>query len=187
MKLLVGLGNPGLKYAQTRHNVGFRVIERLAGNFGVQVNRPFFRAHVGQVLIAGEKVLLAKPQTFMNASGQAVAPLLNWYKLSPAGLLVVYDDLDLPPGVMRIRPKGGSGGHRGMASIIEHLGSKEFPRLRVGIGKPAPNQGDTVDWVLGKFGPEDREKIEAVIDRAVDALQAFVAEGINQAMNKYNG
>lgn len=187
MKLLVGLGNPGIKYAETRHNVGFRVIDRLADKLGTGVNRPFFRALTGQAVISGEKVILAKPQTFMNASGQAVAPLLNWYKLSPADLLVVYDDLDLLPGAMRIRPKGGTGGHRGMASIVEHLGSNEFPRLRIGIGKPGPNEGDTISWVLGKFSPGDREELERVITRAVDALQCFVAEGINQAMNKYNG
>lgn len=186
MKLLVGLGNPGAEYANTRHNIGFRVIDRLAGKLGVAVSRPFLRAHVGQAEIAGEKVLLAKPQTYMNASGQSVAPLLRWYKLSPADLLVIYDDMDLPCGAMRIRPKGGSGGHRGMASIIECIGSNEFPRLRVGIGRPEENQGDAVRWVLGEFGPEEGKIIKEVVDRAVDALYVFVAEGINKAMNKYN-
>ncbi|MTI83326.1 MAG: aminoacyl-tRNA hydrolase [Firmicutes bacterium] len=186
MKLLVGLGNPGRKYVKTRHNVGFLVIERLADKLDIPITRPFFRAQVGQVFIAGEKVILAKPQTFMNASGQSVAPLLNWYKLSLADLMVVYDDLDLTPGVMRIRPKGGSGGHRGMASIMEHLGSGDFARLRVGIGKPEPDQRDTSDWVLGKFDREEKKEIEATVEKAVDALHAFVKEGINQAMNRYN-
>jgi PTH1 family peptidyl-tRNA hydrolase len=187
MKLLVGLGNPGRKYEKTRHNVGFQVIERLAGKLAVPLSRRFLRADVGQAVIGGEKVLLAKPQTFMNASGQAVAPLLNWYKLSLDDLIVVYDDMDLPPGVMRIRPQGGSGGHRGLDSIIEHLGTTRFPRLRIGIGKPGEYQGDTIDWVLGKFSKEEKKEIETAVERAVDALQVFVTEGINQAMNQYNG
>lgn len=187
MKLLVGLGNPGPEYSKTRHNVGFWVLDRLASQQGVKINRPFFRAHTGQCFMGRVKLVLAKPQTYMNASGQSVAALLNWYKLSPADLLVVHDDLDLPPGSMRIRPRGGTGGHRGMASIVERLGGRDFPRLRIGIGKPGPNQGDVTSWVLGKFAPEDLQQVEQVIERAVDALQCFVTQGINQAMNKYNG
>lgn len=184
MKLLVGLGNPGSEYAETRHNAGFRVIDMLARRLGVQVDKPFLRALVGRGEINEFRVILAKPLTYMNASGEAVAALLRWYKLTPADLLVVYDDMDLPPGVVRIRPKGGSGGHRGLASVVEHVGTKEFARLRVGIGKPA--SGDPVNWVLGKFAGEEKKVIEPVLERAVEAICTFVTRGINEAMNRYN-
>lgn len=182
----MGLGNPGNKYENSRHNVGFMVIDRLASRLGISLSRPFFSSMTGQVYIDNKKILLVKPQTYMNLSGQSVAPIVKWYKLKPDDLLVIYDDMDLPAGSLRIRPKGGSGGHRGMESIIEHLGTNAFPRLRIGIGKPDSDGEDTIDWVLGGFSNREREIIESVKKKAVDAITLFVNEGINKAMNQYN-
>ncbi|OAT85099.1 aminoacyl-tRNA hydrolase [Desulfotomaculum copahuensis] len=186
MMLVVGLGNPGPEYAASRHNVGFMVIDRLAARLGVAVDRRLQRSLVGQAAAAGEKIILAKPQTYMNASGVAVAGLLRWYRLEPAALLVISDDLDLPAGRLRLRRAGGHGGHNGLRSIIEQTGSRDFARLRIGIGRPADGRMDARDWVLGKFSPAGRELIEPVLDDAAGAVLTIAGEGLDAAMNRYN-
>lgn len=183
MKLIVGLGNPGRQYASTRHNVGFMVIERLARELNVAVTKKMFSSLVGQGLFEREKIVLAKPQTYMNLSGQAVGPLLNWHKLDPSDLVVVYDDLDLPSGTLRIRPSGGSGGHKGMQSIIAVLGTDNFPRVRVGIGRPETVNMETVDYVLSRLNPES---MEDVLEAAAGAIVCIVRDGLEKAMNLYN-
>lgn len=182
MYLLVGLGNPGARYARTRHNVGFMVIDQLARQVGIPVRRPEAHALVGRGVISGREVILAKPQTFMNESGTAVGLLARRHGVRPCDLLVVVDDMDLPPGRLRIRASGSSGGQRGMKSIIAALGTDEFPRLRIGIGRP---ETDAVEHVLSGFGPE-RGSIEKAIAAAVEAAVCFIGCGIDEAMNRYN-
>ncbi len=187
MRLLVGLGNPGPKYALTRHNIGFGAIDRLAGWLDTAVNRPFLRSLVGQGVYAGKKIILAKPQTYMNLSGDAVALLLNWYKLTPAELTVIYDDLDLPPGRLRIRDHGSAGGHRGLASIIDRLGTGDFVRVRIGIGRPPVPGPEVADWVLSRPVPGDEEKIAQVLETLPGVLKEMIEFGVVSAMNKFNG
>ncbi|MDQ0285326.1 PTH1 family peptidyl-tRNA hydrolase [Desulfofundulus luciae] len=186
MWLVVGLGNPGPEYAGTRHNVGFMVVDRLARDLGITVDRVFLRALVGQGQVAGQSLVLAKPLTYMNRSGEAVAALLNWYRLTPAHLLVVSDDLDLPTGRLRLRKSGGHGGHKGLRSIIELAGSREFPRLRVGIGRPAGPGHEVVDWVLGRFTEEESPLIEKAVADASKAVQVALTRGLDAAMNLFN-
>ncbi len=190
MHLIVGLGNPGPEFAGTRHNVGWMCLERLASRVGVSFDRNRFRAQLAFWVDDGRKVALARPLTFMNRSGEAVGPLVKFYKVGLDRLMVVYDDLDLPPGRIRIRPKGGAGGHHGLESIIEKLGTSDFPRLRVGIGRPAgPRAYDpevVARYVLSPFSAAERPLIDAALDRAVDALIVWVREGIEAAMNRFN-
>ncbi|MBC7075484.1 MAG: aminoacyl-tRNA hydrolase [Syntrophomonadaceae bacterium] len=183
MKIVVGLGNPGREYGNTRHNVGFMVVEELARRHNVEKEENRFDAVIAHLRIAGEKVLLAKPLTYMNLSGRAVKPLVNCYKADVADLMVVFDDMDIEPGDLRIRPAGGAGGHKGMESITEKLGTQGFPRLRVGIGRP---QGDAVDWVLGEFTDEEKILMQQTIKKAADAIECWVKRGIDAAMNTYN-
>jgi len=184
MKLIVGLGNPGPEYALTRHNIGFMVIDALARDLGAAVDKSQHKALVGQVALGREKVILAKPQTYMNLSGQSVVALLNWYKLTPGDLLVIYDDMDLPPGRLRIRQSGSAGGQKGMKSIIELMGTQDFSRMKVGIGRPAHG---AVDHVLGKITGEEAEIMKPAISSAVEAAKVWVLEGVSAAMNKFNG
>jgi len=184
--LIVGLGNPGRRYARHRHNIGFRCLDRLAARHGLAFDRVQHRALLALGSIADRAVVLAKPQTFMNESGRAVAPLVHAYQVPLERLLVVYDDLDLPPGTIRLRPEGGSGGHRGMRSIIEALGSQDFPRLRVGIGRP-PGRMDPADYVLQDPSPEEEELFDQVCDRVAEAIHCWLTEGITLAMSRYNG
>ena len=184
MKLIVGLGNPGAKYAATRHNVGFMVLDRLAKVGGVSVTKKLCNALVATAEIAGEKVCLAKPQTYMNLSGEAVGCLLRYYKLSSADLLVIYDDRDLPLGRIRLRERGSAGGHRGIASIIAVLGTSDFPRLRIGIGRP--RELGAVEHVLGTFSADEQPVIAQAIDRAAEAIETALKEGLEVAMNKFN-
>jgi PTH1 family peptidyl-tRNA hydrolase len=188
--MIVGLGNPGAEYARSRHNVGFQIIDLLAQRHGLEFDRFQKRARlaIGWIRMPGiqdRRVLLAKPMTFMNASGEAVAPLAAFYKIAPADILVIFDDLDLPVGRIRLRPGGSSGGQKGMQSIIKHLGGAEFPRLRVGIGRP-PGQMDPADYVLRPFSPDQEAEMAFVRPRAVDALEAWLAVGIDVAMNQFN-
>lgn len=183
MKLIVGLGNPGRQYASTRHNVGFMVINRLARELNVAVTKKMFSSLVGQGLIDREKIVLAMPQTYMNLSGQAVGPLLNWHKLDPSALVVIYDDLDLPAGSLRIRPSGGSGGHKGMQSILAVLGTENFTRVRVGIGRPEIVEMETVDYVLSRLAPGEMEE---ALKSAAGAVMCIVRDGLEKAMNLYN-
>jgi len=181
----VGLGNPGVRYARNRHNVGFQCLHRLAAAHGLAFSRRQKRARVASGTLAGRRVVLALPQTFMNESGRSVAPLVHFYKAGLERLLVVYDDLDLPLGVIRLRAEGGSGGHKGMRSIIQHLGSQGFPRLRVGIGRP-PGRMDPADYVLQDFSAEEEPIVEEVLERTVAAIETWLAEGIERAMARYN-
>ncbi len=183
MKIIVGLGNPGQKYANTRHNVGFMVLDHLSANLNTAINKSKFNALIGESYIGQERVILVKPQTYMNLSGEAVGALARWYKVNPSDVIVVYDDMDLPLGKLRIRPKGGAGGHNGMKSIIAHLGTTEFPRIRIGIGR---SEKDAVNYVLGNFNQQEFDIINNVITKAVESLQVWVRQDINAAMNKYN-
>lgn len=186
MHLVVGLGNPGREYEQTRHNMGFRLIDILASRLKAPVVKPLFKSFTGRAALSGKTVILAKPQTYMNLSGNSVAALMNWFKIPVSGLVVVYDDLDLPPGKIRVRPGGGHGGHKGMISIIEKLGSDEFARVRIGIGRP-PNPGwEVADWVLGRLTGEEEDLTGPALERAAEAVITLIAEGAGAAMNKYN-
>lgn len=185
MKLIVGLGNPGAKQANNRHNVGFQCLDRLARAHNLEFTKRQCRALLALGEIGGCKVLLAKPLTYMNLSGEAVNPLAHRYEISLVDLLVIHDDLDLPLGVIRLRQRGGAGGHKGVLSIIEALGSQDFPRLRVGIGRPPAGQ-DPVDYVLSDFAPEEGTAIEGVYERVVAAVECWLTEGIVEAMNRHN-
>lgn len=183
--LIAGLGNPGPQYAANRHNVGFQCIERLAALHGLTFDKRRKQAHVALGAVREQRVILAKPQTFMNESGRAVVPLARFYKVQPERLLVVYDDLDLSQGTMRLRPEGGSGGHKGMRSIIEHLGSQGFSRLRIGIGRP-PGRMDPAAYVLQDFSVEETPLLEETLERAVAAIEVWLCDGVEAAMSQYN-
>ena len=186
MKLIVGLGNPGKKYEDTRHNIGFMVLDLLAEKLGGSfVEKKKHNAMLSSVQRDGETLLLAKPLTYMNASGDAVGSLLDYYGLGPSDLVVLVDDLTLDPGVLRIRPKGSSGGQNGIASIIKRLGTQDFVRIKLGIGKPA--HGDAISHVLGRFLDEEWERVEPAIQRAAQAVLFLLEEGTDKAMNEYNG
>ena len=184
--LLIGLGNPGREYRDNRHNIGFMLIDRLAVRLNARGLKLQSKAIVTSGLYEERKLILAKPQTYMNLSGQSVQGLLHFYKIPPENLIVAHDDLDLPLGTIRIRPGGGAGGQRGMASTIERLGTKDFPRLRLGIGRP-PGRMDPAAYVLQNFSRADLLIASETLDRAADAALCFVIEGLNAAMNKYNG
>ncbi len=184
--LITGLGNPGRQYRENRHNVGFMTVDRLAARLDTTFSRMESKAMVAKGDFQGQRLVLAKPQTFMNLSGQSVIGLVHFYKIPPARIMVLYDDVDLPLGTLRIRPGGGSSGQKGMVSIIERLGTQEFPRLRVGIGRP-PGRMDAAAYVLQDFSKGEKEFLEAALDRAVLAVLEFVSAGLDAAMNKYNG
>lgn len=184
--LIIGLGNPGRQYQNTRHNVGFMIIDRLAGRLGVSFSRLESKALVTKGDYQDDRLVLAKPQTFMNLSGQAVGALVKFYKVPLEQILVVYDDADLPLGTLRMRPGGGSSGQKGMASILERLGTQDVPRLRFGIGRP-PGRMPASAYVLQDFGKDELEILPGLLDRSVDAVLAFVREGLDAAMNQYNG
>lgn len=185
MKLIVGLGNPGARYENTRHNIGFMVIDRLAAQSGISIDRQLCAALVGEGMIEGASAMLAKPQTFMNRSGQAVGGLLRQGGIATEDLVVVNDDLDLPFGRLRIRPGGSAGGHRGLLSIAEQLAGAQFLRVRVGIGRP-PEGSEVVDYVLEEFSPMERDQLGAVIERAADSVGCLLREGVERAMGAYN-
>lgn len=186
MKLIVGLGNPGREHRENRHNVGFHVLDCLAETHDLKFNRLQNQAGTAMGDIVGQRVCLAKPQTYMNRSGRAVAPLARFYKIPPEDLLIIYDDLDLEQGTLRLRPDGGHGGHKGMRSIVETLGSNAFPRLRIGIGRP-PGRMEPVNYVLQNFKADEEELMAAVRERAVTAIQRWLTDGIVAAMNEFNG
>ncbi len=183
--LLIGLGNPGREYKDTRHNIGFMMIDLLAVRLDAHGMRLQSNAIVTSAMYEERKIILAKPQTYMNLSGHSVQGLLRFYKIPHSHLLVAHDDMDLPFGMIRIRPTGGSGGQRGMASTIELLGTKDFPRLRLGIGRP-PARMDPKDYVLQNFSKDEFKLLPDVLNRAADAALEFVTNGLNAAMNKYN-
>lgn len=179
----MGLGNPGKRYSETRHNIGFRVINELASRHRVEKEEGRFDAVIGHCRIAAEKVFLMKPLTYMNLSGKAVQPMLRFYKIPLEDLLVIYDDMDLPVAGLRIRGNGGSGGHKGIASIAEMLGSQDFARIRIGIGRPPHG---AVDWVLSAPFGEDRAELDIAVARAADAAEFWVREGLVKTMNQFN-
>lgn len=184
--LVVGLGNPGPQYRRTRHNVGFMVLDRLAERHGFSIGRKFRRAVTGSWNSPAGTVILAEPQTFMNASGESAAPIAHFYHLKPPQVLVVCDDVSLPFGRLRIRPQGSEGGHNGLKSVTKCLGTREYPRLRVGIGEP-PGRQPMVDYVLQPFTRKEWEELPDVLDRAADAIESIVIDGVQASMNRFNG
>ncbi len=184
--LLVGLGNPGIEYEMTRHNVGFRAMEAFCKKHDAVCDKMKFKAYIGECKIGGKRVFLAKPQTYMNNSGESVAEIAKFYKIPADRILVMFDDISLEPGVIRIRRKGSAGGHNGLKDIIAHLGSDEFMRVKIGVGaKPHPDY-DLKDWVLGKFPAEQKENIETALKNTVKAVDEVLANGVDSAMNKYS-
>lgn len=186
MYLIVGLGNPGKDYDKTRHNIGFDAIDKLAEKRNVKLNKMKFKAMFGDYSINGEKVYLFKPLTFMNLSGEAVRPFAEYYKIPVENIIVIYDDIDLDVGALRIREKGSSGTHNGMKSLIYQLKSEEFPRIRVGVGKNTNSNISLVDHVIGRFSNEERMDIEDILDRAGSAAEAIVDGTVANAMNRFN-
>ena len=183
--IFVGLGNPGREYENTRHNIGFLVIQRLAERWGINVTRYKFNSLSGDGMAKDKRVALVMPQTYMNKSGFAVGSFAKFYKLDMSHMMIIHDDLDLPFGRIRLRKSGGSAGQKGMQSIINQLGHSEFPRLRVGIGRP-PGRMDPVDYVLKKFKPKDEILLGQVLDACTDAIEMYLEEGIEKAMTKFN-
>lgn len=193
MKLIVGLGNPGRRYAHNRHNIGFMCLNHFARTQGIRFDKKQGLARIGIGKVAGSEVILARPQTYMNSSGQSVSRLMQKFNVNLNDLLVICDDLDLPPGKIRIRQAGSSGGHKGIESIITYLGSQDFPRLRVGIGRPAVvestsevTEADIVTYVLSDFTPSEKQTVNKIIPRVSEAILCFLTEGLTAAMNKYN-
>ncbi len=184
--LVVGLGNPGREYKDNRHNVGFMLIDRLTVRLDARLSRMQAKALVGSVNYEGNKIIFAKPQTYMNLSGQSIQSLARFYKLPLENMIVAHDDLDLPFGTIRIRPGGGPGGQKGIASTIERLGTKDFRRVRIGIGRP-PGRMDPAAYVLQDFSQADLTLLSEVLDHAADAVLTFITGGLNTAMNKFNG
>ena len=185
MYIIAGLGNPGGKYENTRHNVGFHVIDTLADRMGIRVDEKKHFALCGKGILAGERVVLLKPQTYMNNSGQSLRAAADFYKVEPEQIIVISDDIDLEQGQLRIRLKGSAGGHNGLKSIIQHLGAQDFPRVRVGIGGK-PEGWDLADYVLGQLKGNDAEAMQNAYHTAADAVEAMISEGGDIAMNRYN-
>ncbi len=182
--IIIGLGNPGRQYASTRHNLGFMVVDELARRSGESTSRKRFRSELIETRMPTGKTILVKPQTYMNDSGHAVREVLNWYRATPERILIVVDDLDLPFGQLRLRPGGSAGGHNGLKSIIEQIGTRDFPRLRMGIGR-GPNQAKA--HVLSHFAPSEQRLLPQLVDAAADAVELWMREGIIVAMNDVNG
>lgn len=186
MKLIVGLGNPTGQYDGTRHNVGFEVIDRLVDEYGIGLDMVKHKGMYGKGRIEGQTVILLKPMTYMNLSGESVAAVASYYKIEPSDIIVVYDDINLDVGRLRVRGKGSAGGHNGIKNIIAHLHTEEFPRVRVGVGMKPPRM-DLADYVLSRFSKEEQEKMNEGYDRAVKAVAMLVVDELEQAMNDYNG
>lgn len=184
MFLIVGLGNPGNEYKNTRHNVGFDIIDLLAHKYNICINRIKFKGMYGEGNIEGEKVILLKPSTYMNLSGESVAEAVNFYKIPKDNIIIIHDDISLQIGRLRIKTQGSAGGHNGMKNIILNLSSDVFPRIKVGVGQP---RGNLVSHVLGKFNEEDRKRIEKVFQISIESIEVIIKEGTGEAMNKFNG
>ena len=185
MKLIVGLGNPTKEYENTRHNIGFMAVDAIGQAYGITVNTLKHKALIGKGMIEAEKVILAKPVTYMNLSGEAVREISDYYKIPAEDVIIIYDDTTLDVGFMRIRKKGSAGGHNGMKSIIAHLGTEDFPRVKIGIGEKHPGQ-DLADYVLSRFPKEDKEALAKVLDDTKKAIALMVWDDIGEAMNLYN-
>ncbi len=186
MYLIVGLGNPGIEYVATRHNMGFDMLTYISDRYNIPLRAKEGKALVGKGIVEGEKVMLAQPQTFMNLSGESVRALMDYYKLDIDDLIVIYDDIDLPLGQVRIRKKGSAGGHNGIKSIIQHMGTDQFKRIRIGVGSK-PTGGDLVKYVLGRFSREEEQHIRDVFALASEGLVSMLTNGVSDAMNRVNG
>ena len=187
MFLIIGLGNPGREYVGTRHNMGFEAVDAICATYEIKLNKEKFRAIYGEGRIAGEKVLVIKPQTYMNLSGEAVRELRDWYKVEDEQILVIYDDISLPVGKLRIREKGSAGGHNGIKNIIYQLGTDVFPRMKIGVGAPDHPEYEVRDFVLGKFSKEEVEILVKTVVRGANAVEEFIRNGAKSAMNRFNG
>lgn len=185
MYLIIGLGNPEEEYSRTRHNMGFDTINKLAEKYGIKVNKNKFNSLYGSGEIEGEKVILLKPQTYMNLSGTAIREVMNFYKLSSKDIIVIYDDLDIEPGTIKIRKKGGPGTHNGMKSVVHEIGTEDFARIRVGIGMPQ-YKNDLLNFILTKIPEEEYKVLENAIQKAAEAIGEIIKKGIDSAMNQYN-
>ena len=183
--LVVGLGNPGQKYANTRHNMGFLTVDLLAEEAGVQLNKVKFKSAYNILRFAGTRCLVMKPQTYMNLSGEAVREAAQFYKIPPERILVIYDDVSLPVGKLRVRPSGSAGGHNGIKNIIAHLGTQDFPRVKIGTGAPGEG-GDMIDWVIGVPSQADRKILLETFHRAIEAAACIIEHGCQRAMNDFN-
>lgn len=185
--LIVGLGNPGSQYTHTRHNCGFRAIDILADKLGCKIDKAKFQGLYGQVLFSGRKLFLLKPQTFMNLSGRSVLQLSAYFSIPPQRIIVLFDDISLPPGRLRIRADGSAGGHNGIKSIIGELGSQDFPRVKIGVGaKPEPER-DLADWVLSTFSAAEEKALVSALENAADAAMCIIEKGVAESANRYNG
>ena len=184
--LLVCLGNPGKDYEGTRHNIGFMAADELARRENVKINKLRYRALTGEIKAGGQRVLVLKPQTYMNLSGESVKLAGGFYKIPPDHVLVVSDDVALPLGKLRIRAGGSAGGHNGLKNIIAHLGTDQFPRIRVGVGAPEHPDHEMIDWVIGKFSPAEKKVVDEAVSRALDAVLCVIERGVNEAQNRYN-
>lgn len=185
MKCIIGLGNPGKKYEKTRHNIGFTVIDELVHRHHTTLDEIKFKSNYSMITVEGEKVMFIKPQTFMNLSGEAIRPIMDYYKIDIADILVIYDDLDLPVGKIRLREKGGHGGHNGIRSLIQHLGTKEFKRIRIGVGRPTTAQ-PVVDYVLKPFAKKEMEDVLVTVQESADACNMWLNKSYIDVMNTYN-
>lgn len=186
MKLLVGLGNPGPEYAKTRHNIGFMAIDKLAEAFSIDVTKSKFQALYGEGNHKGEKIVLLKPMTYMNLSGNALREAMSWYKPDLDDIVILYDDMDTLVGKLRLRSKGSAGGQNGVKSVIQHLGTQEFQRIRMGIGRPAPGS-DPIKHVLMNFRPDEQKLIDEAVSKIPDVIDCIIDQGFTMAMNRFNG
>ena len=185
MYLIVGLGNPEEEYNNTRHNMGFNTINKLAKQYNIEINKSKFKSFYGNGIIEKEKVILLKPQTYMNLSGTAIKEVMDFYKINKEELIIIYDDIDIEPGIIKIRKKGGPGTHNGMKSVVNEIKTQDFTRVRVGIGMPS-NKSDLINYVIGKISKDDIEKLEDGTTKAKDALIEIIKNGVDTAMNKFN-
>ena len=186
MYIIAGLGNPEAKYDHTRHNIGFHAIDVLCKKYNIKLNKLKFKAAFGDGIIGGQKVILSKPQTYMNLSGESIRDMASFYKVPPENIIVIFDDVSLEAGRMRIRPEGSAGGHNGIKSIIYQLSSDKFPRIKLGIGAPPHEDYDLADYVLGRFSADEIQILEPVLMDTADAVECIIRNGIDKAMNKFN-
>ena len=185
MYLIIGLGNPEEEYSKTRHNMGFNTINKISKKYNIELNKTKFQGLYEMAIIEGQKAILVKPQTYMNLSGNCVQEFVNFYKIEKENIIVIYDDMDIEPGVIKIRKQGGPGGHNGMKSIIQMLGTQQFARIRIGIGRPKHN-GDEINYVIGSIPEEEIPKLDEGTEKAKDAVIEIIKNGIDSAMNKFN-
>lgn len=187
MYIIAGLGNPGRDYVGTRHNIGFETIDAIAAKYDISVKKGKFNAIYGEGYISGEKVVLVKPQTYMNLSGESIREFKAWYKTENSQIIIIYDDVSLPVGKMRIRSKGSAGGHNGVKSIIYHLQTETFPRIKIGVGQPQHEDYDLADYVLGRFSADEVKALVPIAIKAAEAVETIISKGCDRAMSLYNG